>query len=1848
MKNNDFNFNVELNNVNRDFFQGKFGNRPPLESKEMLELYQIHNQLVNETNLTNDTTKFGAIEVGGAHPQVSVVFANKDFAEVYRKIRDNAPDSTMRPLWRGANGFMLKPKALEELEHLLTQLANDTAGKHLKSNKEELLRVKVFDSQGNPKEVKSTIEIVKQLQDLGYKVGIEVAVPYSNGVGYNHQKPNENVYSDQLFIDKIIASAKIIKEQNIPAHLCHISLKDMTGELSKENAARLIPNIINALDKQGLKIPLGLHLHDTGLAADAYVAAITACKDKNWYISIDTVEGKETGFVSAIDLHQRLEKEGINLLNKQQISKLKAIESLSNKVAQQYDLIRVKEDLQGAELREFRIAGGAYASFSKAVKDANFSQKLAISERESLLLAGNALNAVGVVMGYPFGVTPGFQNKQIAAINYLHNLVDKGVVTKDMNCEQMKTAILTSLNKNFVNQEAEKEAIETLFLSGLNDTVREFLRGEMPHQVNSVISQNLGKRTGVLTDGKISDLANKKKLVQDLQQEGLIKPTHLQVKETMILLAKQGIIKEKNIDNIVKIFAQNNLSYDALDGKDNQQYMQNLEQIIAELQKKDLVAKGEENLDIVQNLILEKALNSNLAWATVLDGDFRKNISYPWLAEPKASDYDSRLEYDRAVKKFQEGLNPSPDRIEQIRHLSTKGNLDFDFRKELDIEKLKIQTSVKDFVKNNLSLVVAAAHNQDFVAQLTRQFYEAQQKNISDNLTSTGRKSLYLNDEVTRISLDCLKDEIVTLAQNQDKNFANKISKIMHETKDAIESVELRAPLAGKILKVNYAQGEEVKSGEVVCVIEAAKAEHKIIAKYAGKISNINLKAGDLVSKNQKIIDFESQNKVQDLSIISLNNDVNNQYVNKYQQDIKKLNNLIKTNEAEAEQKIIQATNKVKDNNQDANDLEKIGYNPATRLSIKENGVSNEVKDAIHLIGNRTGCAVKLAGDLKTAGLDVHLTYSRDDNSTAIVNNFAKDKMHLISNYNDQEAVLTTLKDLSKKNPNKKIMFHPGWGFLSENDEFVKKVEELNNPNIIFAGPASKEMKGAGNKYEFRNQVQEVASELNPPFKGSIGNNSKEYGTVEQLLAYVNSGFNKNNSLHKHYDTLFSEYKNMGSDIMIKAVAGGGGRGIIPCHNKNYQDFVKTILETRQTAQKLFANDEVMIEKRARGAFQHIEMQMAASNGKAVTLGLRNCSVQNDGQKVAEVNLIEGDYPNDLVNKINQASKNIADKLAKEGYKGLGTLEMLVNPTTKQVVILEVNTRIQVEHGVTEQDIKQKTGRAISLPLLNAHLTAPNAKSPQEILENLYGIKQADIDKACLPGAERATHFRINSKILDWQQGKSVPTYFEDKMWLPNVIAQIAKRNKVSIMQGGLGDGTKDPQIGSILGKEEDSQKALSELLNIFRLAQISDRADNANTNLADIQRVYPLLYKDDGKINLDFRTDMVDSMLAKIKAGEMNITNNKIIYPNESSISKEAVKEAMHKMIMAEKAQGSIKDQAQKSIFNGKDNSQIFAYNQLASTQDQAKTLLAQGKIKDNAIIWAKNQTQGLDRKRQDTWQSNKGNLTFSTVNIGKFDKIPNTNDIANIVKNELSKYLSPKQKAKLKVKSSKNANDIFYNGKKLGGVILDSTIEDNNASDIICGIGINIKSSPKLDNKEYSATSFKEEGIEIKNLEKLMTNINNSITQHLNQGKIVEDRNRDDELTADVLDTSDLLDLAVLTEKKRLKDSSLGLNINKVSKDLVNTKQLYNLTCSTRGSELTVKRSLSDVLDTSDLLDLDELPVDKRLKDSSNINKVSKDLVNTEQLYNLTCSTRGSELSKKALENIEYDHENSQNIGR
>ncbi|HLF67329.1 MAG TPA: hypothetical protein VI522_06890, partial [Gammaproteobacteria bacterium] len=416
-------FSLEVVNVFRDFVQGLYGNRIPFDHPEVLEIFRLWNELAKESN---PGLKLNVIEIGGADPQVSAEFRNVDYLELYRRLREVAPDCIFRPLWRGVNGFLLKPSHPKDLEHLLTTLAKDVADADLApAEVEELLRVKIFDSQGIMREVQSSVDIVAKLRKQGYPITAEMAIPYNKG----------DDYPDELFVQKALDAARMLKGSGIPLHLCRISLKDMVGEIEPNDAERLLHKIIAALRSENLQVPLGLHLHNTGHAREAYAQAVIACKEEKYPLTIDTVEcdtfdpkftgedaWRNTGFASLIDLNNRLLEKNINIgLGESHQEKLKQISEKALHLAQNFKVRRADSALSGKELREFHIPGGAFASFSTAVgsmgeSGEGLAKLLGVSEREALQLAGHALNAVGRLMGQPFGVTPGFQNKQIAAL----------------------------------------------------------------------------------------------------------------------------------------------------------------------------------------------------------------------------------------------------------------------------------------------------------------------------------------------------------------------------------------------------------------------------------------------------------------------------------------------------------------------------------------------------------------------------------------------------------------------------------------------------------------------------------------------------------------------------------------------------------------------------------------------------------------------------------------------------------------------------------------------------------------------------------------------------------------------------------------------------------------------------------------------------------------------------------------------------------------------------------------------------------------------------------------------------------------------------------------------------------------------------------------------------------------------------------------------------------------------------------------------------------------------------------------------------------------------------------------
>jgi acetyl-CoA carboxylase biotin carboxylase subunit len=227
---------------------------------------------------------------------------------------------------------------------------------------------------------------------------------------------------------------------------------------------------------------------------------------------------------------------------------------------------------------------------------------------------------------------------------------------------------------------------------------------------------------------------------------------------------------------------------------------------------------------------------------------------------------------------------------------------------------------------------------------------------------------------------------------------------------------------------------------------------------------------------------------------------------------------------------------------------------------------------------------------------------------------------------------------------------HPGYGFLSENAHFADVCESCN---IRFIGPSSRAMNALENKTVSRALAKRAGVPTPPGSEGPVENETEALAVAKRI-----------------------EYP-----VMIKAIAGGGGRGMRPAHND--VSLVKGYHTARSEAEKSFGNSGVYIEKLIENS-HHIEFQILGdSRGSLVHLGERDCSVQRRNQKLIEETpspLIEGKF-RDLRKKMGKAAVRIAEAAH---YTNAGTVEFLVDDQG-QFYFLEVNKRIQVEHGITEE-----------------------------------------------------------------------------------------------------------------------------------------------------------------------------------------------------------------------------------------------------------------------------------------------------------------------------------------------------------------------------------------------------------------------------------------------------------------------------------------------------------------------------------------------------------------------------------
>ena len=294
------------------------------------------------------------------------------------------------------------------------------------------------------------------------------------------------------------------------------------------------------------------------------------------------------------------------------------------------------------------------------------------------------------------------------------------------------------------------------------------------------------------------------------------------------------------------------------------------------------------------------------------------------------------------------------------------------------------------------------------------------------------------------------------------------------------------------------------------------------------------------------------------------------------------------------------------------------------------------------LIANRGEIAVRIIRACKEWGISTVAIHSDVDRESMHVK--LADESICVGSHQPANSYLNIPAILSAIELTNAEAVHPGYGFLSENYNFAKILEENN---IKFIGPSSKHIKMMGDKI----QAKKIALEYGlPVIEGSEGG-VKDILEAKRIL------------------------KKTGLPVLIKAAGGGGGKGMKIVKNEN--EFENLFLTAKQEAKKYFGNDEVYIEKFFENP-RHIEVQILAGKNRVIHLHERDCSVQRRHQKLIEETpspILNDEIRKDLFTK----TVNMVQKI---GYEGAGTVEFIFEDG--KFYFLEMNTRVQVEHPVTE------------------------------------------------------------------------------------------------------------------------------------------------------------------------------------------------------------------------------------------------------------------------------------------------------------------------------------------------------------------------------------------------------------------------------------------------------------------------------------------------------------------------------------------------------------------------------------
>jgi acetyl-CoA carboxylase biotin carboxylase subunit/propionyl-CoA carboxylase alpha chain len=403
------------------------------------------------------------------------------------------------------------------------------------------------------------------------------------------------------------------------------------------------------------------------------------------------------------------------------------------------------------------------------------------------------------------------------------------------------------------------------------------------------------------------------------------------------------------------------------------------------------------------------------------------------------------------------------------------------------------------------------------------------------------------------------------------------------------------------------------------------------------------------------------------------------------------------------------------------------------------------------LIANRGVTAVRIMHTCRDRKIPTTAVYSTPDRLAHHV--FMADTAVHIGEAPPAESYLKMEKMIEAAIKSKSDAIHPGWGFLAENAKFAKMVIDAG---LIWIGPPPEVISALGDKI----QAKRFTHKANvPTIPGIIDVNN-----VDQIKKWMKE---------QHIDF----------PIMIKAVAGGGGKGMVKVSSKN--ELPQAFAQACSEALKAFGDERVLAEKYIERG-RHIEVQVVADeHGNVVHLFERECTIQRRNQKIIE----EAPSPT-LDHDLRQEICFTATRLMREiGYRSAGTVEFLYDTSSQNFYFLEVNTRLQVEHGITELI----TGLDIVGIMIDIAMGKKLPFKQSDILPNRWALEvrlNAEDPKTFSPSFGKITRLQVPQGpgvriATGVYEGADIPPYY-DSLFMLLIAAGADRADAIRVMDRAL------------------------------------------------------------------------------------------------------------------------------------------------------------------------------------------------------------------------------------------------------------------------------------------------------------------------------------------------------------------------------------------------------------------------------------------------------------------------------